>query len=151
MAEPNSDYRIASAAQAEGFEEKRPATSKGLVVGLALLALVFVGLLGTGIYFLMQPGAPTGTIRDVVIIVVAFEFMIIGLALVLLIVQLARLVNLLQNELRPIIDSASDAANTLRGTARFLSENLVSPVIKVNSAMAALRRGLGLLNLSRRK
>jgi hypothetical protein len=151
MADTNNDDRIARAAQAEGFEEKAPATSKGLVIGLALLAFVLLVSLGAGIYFLMQPGAPTETIRDVVIIVVAFEFMIIGLALVLLIVQLARLVNLLQNEVRPIIDSASDAANTLRGTARFLSENLVSPVIKVNSAMAALRRGLDLLNFSRRK
>lgn len=152
MAEPFSDdSTITRAVQAEGFEEQAPRPSKGLVFALAALALVLVALIGLGIYFLIQPGAPTETIRDVVIVIVAFEFMVIGLALVILIIQLARLVNLLQNELRPIIDSASEAANTLRGTARFLSQNLVSPVIKVNSAMAALRRGLDLLNFGRRK
>lgn len=147
----SEDSRIARAAQAEGFEEKKPSTPKGLIIGLALLAMVFVGLLGAAIFLLIQPGAPTETIRDVVIIIAAFEFMIIGLAMVILIVQLARLVNLLQNEVRPILDSASDAAYTLRGTARFLSANLVAPVVKVNSAMAALRRGFDLLNFGRRK
>lgn len=147
----SEDNRISRAAQAEGFEEKKPSTSKGFIIGLAVLGLLFVSLLGAAIYFLIQPGAPTETIRDVVIIIAAFEFMIIGLALVILVVQLARLVNLLQNEVRPILDSASDAVYTLRGTARFLSANLVAPVVKVNSAMAALRRGFDLLNFSRRK
>jgi hypothetical protein len=30
--------------------------------------------------------------------------------------------------------------NTLRGTTTFLSENLVEPVIKLNSTLAGLRR-----------
>lgn len=127
------------------------APSKGLIIGLVVLALLLVVGLGAAIYFLLQPGAPTETIRDVVIIVVAFEFMVIGLALVILLVQLARLVNLLQNEVRPIIDSASEAANTLRGTARFLSANLVAPVVKVNAAMAAARRALDMFNFGRRR
>ena len=152
MAESLSENgRLARAVQAEGLDSSTASPSRGLVIGLAVLALLFVGLIAAGVYFLIQPGAPTATVRDVIIIVVAFEFMIIGLALVLLIVQLARLVNLLQNELRPIIDSASEAAYTLRGTARFLSDNLVGPVVKVNSALAALRRAAGLLNFGRRK
>jgi hypothetical protein len=125
--------------------------SKGLIIGLAALAVLFVAALGIAVYYLLQPGAPTETIRDVVIILVAFEFMVIGLALVILLVQLARLVNLLQNEVRPIIDSANEAANTLRGTARFLSDNLVEPVVKVNAGLAAARRALDMLNFGRRR
>jgi hypothetical protein len=141
----------------DGFSRERIASgdsgapSKGLVIGLALLGLLLLAGFGAAVFFLLQPGAPTELIRDIVIIVVAFEFMIIGLALVILIVQLARLVNLLQNEVRPIIDSASEAAHTLRGTARFLSDNLVAPVVKVNAAMAAARRALDMLNFGRRK
>lgn len=146
----DDDQRIAMAAKTEGYGEKG-SPSKGIVIVLILLLVVIVGLLGAGIYFLSQPGAPTETIRDVIVIIVAFEFMIVGLAALILLVQLARLVNLIQNELRPIIDSASEAANTLRGTAQFLSKNLVSPVINVNSAMAAVRKGLELLNFRRRK
>lgn len=117
------------------------------VLGLLLLAGFVLALV-----YLLNAGPPlTETLRDVVIILVAFEFMVIGLALVILIVQLAKLVNLLQNEVRPILESTSEAAHTLRGTARFLSNNLVGPVMKANGAIAALRRAADLLNLGRRR
>ncbi|MCL4258437.1 MAG: hypothetical protein KJZ53_07910 [Anaerolineales bacterium] len=135
----------------EAYDGEAAGPSKGLVIGLGVLALLFIGALVAAVYFLLQPGAPTETIRDIVIILVAFEFMIIGLALVILLFQLAQLLNLLQNEVRPIIDSASEAANTLRGTARFLSDNLVEPVVKVNAGLAAARRALDMLNFGRRK
>ncbi|UYN91230.1 MAG: hypothetical protein KIT70_07665 [Anaerolineales bacterium] len=135
----------------EPYNGEPAGPSKGLLIGLGLLAVLFIGALAAAVYFLLQPGAPTETIRDIVIILVAFEFMIIGLALVILLFQLAQLLNLLQNEVRPIIDSASEAANTLRGTARFLSDNLVEPVVKVNAGLAAARRALDMLNFGRRK
>lgn len=131
--------------------DESQALPKGLIIGLVVLGLLMLAGLVAGVWFLLQPGTNTETIRDVVIIIVAFEFMVIGLALVILIVQLARLVNLLQNEVRPIIDSASEAAYTLRGTARFLSDNLVAPVVKVNAAMAAARRALDMFNFGRRR
>ncbi|HRN50347.1 MAG TPA: hypothetical protein PLC52_00070 [Anaerolineales bacterium] len=135
----------------EQFNGEGAGPSKGLIIGLGVLAVLFVAALVAAVYFLLQPGAPTETIRDIVIILVAFEFMVIGLALVILLIQLAQLLNLLQNEVRPIIDSASEAANTLRGTARFLSENLVEPVVKVNAGLAAARRALDMLTPGRRK
>lgn len=146
----SAETRITRAAEAEGFGSKKT-PSRGIVVGLLILILVLIGLVGTGIWFLMQPGAPTEMIRDIVIIIVAFEFMLVGLALVILIVQLANLLNLLQNEVRPILDSASEAANTLRGTARFLSDNLAGPVVKASGAVAALRRAAEMLNFFKRK
>jgi hypothetical protein len=110
--------------------------------------LLFAGIVFS-VWALLQPGAPTETLRDIFIIVLAVEFMVIGIALVILLVQLARLVNLLQNEVRPILDSANQAANTLRGTASFLSRNLVGPVMKANSVMAAVRRAADMFNFRR--
>jgi K+ transporter len=92
------------------------------------------------IYLLLQPGSPTGTIRDIFIIFMAFETLIIGAALVVLIIQVASLINLLQNEVKPILKATTETVNTLRGTTAFLSENLVEPVIKLNSSIAGLRR-----------
>ncbi len=116
----------------------------------ALIGLALLGGMGWAIWALLQPGAPTETIRDVFIIVLALEFMLVGVALVVLVVQLAKLVNMLQNEARPILDSANEAANTLRGTAQFLSDKMVSPVVKVNGAIAALRRAADMLNFGRK-
>jgi len=122
-----------------------------IVIGLVILGLVLLGVGVLAVIYLLQPGTPTETFRDIFIIVLALEFMVIGLALVILLVQLARLINLLQNEVRPILQSTSQAANTLRGTANFLSQNLVGPVLKVNSTIAALRRAADMLNFGRRK
>ncbi|MQC26542.1 MAG: hypothetical protein DWG76_03720 [Chloroflexi bacterium] len=116
---------------------------------VAFAVLLLAGLI-YAVIFLLQPGAPTETLRDIFIIVLVLEFMIIGLALVILLVQLARLINLIQNEVRPILESTSRAADTLRGTAAFLSQNLVGPVMKVNSTMAAVRRAADMLNFRRK-
>jgi hypothetical protein len=70
----------------------------------------------------------------------AFESLIIGAALVVLAIQIASLVNLLQNEVKPILKSTNETVNTLRGTTEFLSENMVEPVIKLNSYLAGLRK-----------
>jgi hypothetical protein len=118
----------------------------GIIAGIIL---VLAGI-GVAIYFLLQPGSPTATIRDIFIIFMAFESLIIGAALVVLIIQIASLINLLQNEVKPILQSTSETVNTLRGTTEFLSENLVEPVIKLNSSIAGLRRFFELFGIKRK-
>ncbi|MBE0671541.1 MAG: hypothetical protein IH588_13215 [Anaerolineales bacterium] len=125
-------------------QERRQKTLIASIIAGAVLILV---LLGTAIYFLMQPTAPTDRIRDIFIIVVALESLVIGVALIVLIVQLASLINLLQNEVRPILNATSETVNTLRGTAEFLGENVVEPVIKLNGYLAGLKRMLELLGV----
>lgn len=125
-------------------QERKQKTLIASIVGGVVLILV---LLGIAIYFLMQPTAPTDKIRDVFIIVVALESLIIGVALIVLIVQLASLINLLQNEVRPILNATNETVNTLRGTAEFLGENVVEPVIKLNGYLAGLKRMLELLGV----
>ncbi len=130
---------------AELREQER--RQKTLVVSIIAGVVLILVLLGVAIYFLMQPTAPTDKIRDVFIIVVALESLVIGVALIVLIVQLASLINLLQNEVRPILNATNETVNTLRGTAEFLGENLVEPVIKLNGYLAGLKRMLELLGI----
>jgi hypothetical protein len=127
--------------------ERKPKTIIAIVIAAVVLILA---LLGIAIYFLLQPGTPTDRIRDVFIIVVALETLVIGVALIVLIVQLASLINLLQNEVRPILHATSEAVNTLRGTADFLGESVIEPVIKLNSYLAGLTRMLELIGLKKK-
>lgn len=116
-----------------------------------LIAVLVVLLLGTAIFFLFRANpAVTTQIRDIFIIVLSLEFMILGAALVTLIIQLAKLINLLQNEVKPILDATTETVNTLKGTTSFLSENLVEPVIKLNGYMAGLKKALDLMNIFRK-
>ena len=119
-----------------------------IILASVITAIVFIlVLLGVAIFFLLQPGTPTDKIRDVFIIVLALESLIIGAALVVLIVQLASLINLIQNEVRPILNATSETVNTLRGTVEFLGENVVEPVVKLNGYLAGLRRMLELMGI----
>ena len=120
---------------------------KRLMTGVIVGAVVLIALLGVAIFFLLQPATPTDRIRDVFIIVVALESLVIGVALIVLIVQLASLINLLQNEVRPILKATSETVNNLRGTAEFLGENVVEPVVKLNGYLAGLFRMLELMGL----
>jgi hypothetical protein len=120
-----------------------------MVAVIAGVVVILVGL-GFAIYALLQPGTPTDRIRDIFIIVVAFESLVIGVALIVLLIQLASLINLLQNEVRPILRSADETINTLRGTAEFLGESVVEPVIKLNGYLASIQRVLELMGVKRK-
>lgn len=116
-----------------------------------LIAVVVVGLLVTGIVLLAtdDTGA-TPIVRDIFIILMALESIVIGAALVILVIQLASLINLLQNEIKPILKNTSDTVNTLKGTTAFLSDNLATPVIKINSSVAGFKKLLDLIGLFRK-
>lgn len=118
------------------IEEQK--SSLGLKIGLILGGLILLGLLITGLAFLLQPGTDTARVRDIFIIFLTLEFFVIGLALILLIIQVARLSHLLQNEVQPILESTRETARTLKGTTAFLSDHLVEPVIKLNEYLAGL-------------
>ena len=124
--------------------------TKTIIAGV--IAAVFVILIGVGfaIYALLQPNTPTDRIRDIFIIIVALETLVIGVALVVLLIQLASLINLLQNEVRPILQATNETINTLRGTAEFLGESVVEPVIKLNGYLASIQRVLELMGLKQK-
>jgi hypothetical protein len=126
---------------------RRQIAIAGAIVG----AIVFLALLVTVVIYLALPDTNTERIRDIMIIVMALEFMLLGVALLVLIVQLATLINLLQNEIIPIVESTNETANTLRGTTIFLSENLTEPVIKLNEYLAGITRLAALIGLTRRR
>lgn len=115
---------------------------------LLFLIILIIGVVLAVISMVNHPDQ-TETIRDIVIIFMAVESLIIGLTLIILIIQLAKLMALLQNEIRPILDSTNETLQTLRGTTTFLSNNLVKPVIKANSTFAAVRQALGLIGIGR--
>jgi hypothetical protein len=112
-------------------------------VGLLVILIAF------SLFYLLQPTTDTARIRDIFIIFLAIESLLIGLTLVVLMIQLAKLLNLLQNEIRPIVESTNETVSNLRGTTTFLSDNLVEPVIKVNEFTAGFRQLIAVIGLTR--
>ena len=124
-----------------------PTKSKAVIWVVAAVILVLAGLAAGTIFLLRSDVGTTSHIRDIFIIFMALESFIVGLALIVLVVQLATLINLLQNEIKPILNSTNETVNTLRGTATFLSDNIAEPVIKLNESVAVIRKLMDFLKV----
>lgn len=110
--------------------------SLAVLVGLFFLLLV---LAIVGAVTNVEAFGPTiQVIRDIVLIFLALEGILIVLALVILIAQVARLVNLLQNEVQPVLTNTQETVQHARGTVEFVSENISEPVIKTTAFVAGV-------------
>lgn len=79
--------------------------------------------------------------RDVAIIVLCIESLIIGGLLIVLVLQLRHLIHLLQEELRPILASLQETVGTVRGTTTIVSDYVVTPVARLASLWEGIREG----------
>jgi hypothetical protein len=90
-------------------------------------------------------------VRDLAIVLLALETIVIGILLALMLLQLRKLVSLLRDEVKPMLEEANRTVNTVHGTASFLSKTLVEPVIKVSSFSTGTLQALRSLLFIRRK
>jgi hypothetical protein len=145
--QPNITVPPVSPAPSDAEAGLTESQRRGIVIrAVVVIVLLVVGAVAAAIWLVQNP-AQAASVRDVFIIFMALEFMLVGVALVVLMVQVAILTNMLQHEIKPILESTTETLNTVRGTTAFLSENLVDPVIKLNAALAALSQVLDTLNV----
>lgn len=115
-----------------------------LVIGItiALIVLLLAILIGGTIFALTGSEETLRRIRDWSIVLVAVLSIVMGIALVTLLYQVTMLTLLLRDEIKPLLESVNDTMNTVRGTAAFMSDNVVQPTIQVASTFAGVRRAL---------
>lgn len=125
-------------------ESKRGATI-AIIVAVVLVIAIIAGI----VVLSLQDGGTVTKVRDLFIILMALMTFVIGLALVILMVQIADLTNLLKNEIKPIMHSTTDTVNTLKGTVRFMSDNLTEPVIRFNQSLAGIKKIVQLIRFKK--
>ncbi|GAP41309.1 hypothetical protein ATC1_131294 [Flexilinea flocculi] len=110
--------------------------------GKKFTIFIFLLLIAAGIvYFLTISSVQTITkIRDLSIILFVFESIIICFFLIILIIQFSILINLIQNEIKPILKTTKETVNHIKGTVEFLGDNMVEPVIQTNSKIAGFTK-----------
>ena len=86
-----------------------------------------------------------GTARDIAIVFLAVESIVIGILLAVLVIQVIRLVKLLREEVVPILHATQETASTVRGTATFVSDRVIQPVVRVSSYTAGVRQAVNVL------
>ena len=110
----------------------------GVVVALVLAVLMVLGV----VWLASTQGAKMEALRDIMIIVLALESCVFGIVLMLLLLMMIRLVNMLEFEIKPILEKTNETLGTVRGTTTFVSDHVVQPVTKATSYMAGLRSGV---------
>lgn len=84
-------------------------------------------------------------IRDIAVIVLALVSIIVGMLMVLLILEIRNLVNALQRDVKPILDSVNETASTVKGTTNFVSEQVVRPIANAVGTAAGARHAFAAL------
>ena len=114
---------------------------KTAIIVVSILAVFLIASVTFGIYKLSSAEPQqVSNIRDIFIIVLAFESLVIGAALVILIIQLALLSNMIQHEVRPILNASKDTIQTVKGTSKFISDKAITPIISVAGLLAGGRK-----------
>ena len=118
-------------------EEQAAKKTQMIIIGVAVAFLV---LLVVAVVLMARFPAATVVVRDIAIVFVAVTTFLIGLAMILLIFQIQVLIQVLRDEIQPLLRSVTDTASTVRGTTEFVSHNMVSPIIKAAGFTAGVRR-----------
>ena len=84
-------------------------------------------------------------VPDIAIIILAIESLIVGGLLIVLILYVIQLTRILRNEVMPILHSADETVRTVRGTTVFVSENLVTPMVRASGFVSGVMQALRIL------
>ena len=103
-------------------------------IGIAIIAVLI--LLG---FAAMIAAGVIDEVRDIVIILLAVESLIIGGVTLFLLYQMIMLLTLIREELIPLIRSAQDTVNSARGTTVYVSRKIVVPSAKAATTVARLQ------------
>jgi hypothetical protein len=146
---PATEPEVSPEAQSPAEQRAR----RWFIVGASIAGLLLIGLVVLMVFLSIRayqatmndvgpsPGSVVvGLLRDAAIIFVAFETLIIGLLLIILTLQIQSLTVLLRDEIRPMLEAANETMRTVRGTTRFVSHSVVSPVMKWSGYLAGARR-----------
>jgi hypothetical protein len=122
---------------------------KKFQVALGGILVVVIVLLVVMCYLLFTHDEATAIIRDISVIILALESIVVMLLLGVVIGMLWWLIQTLEKKITPILDATNEAVNnvsetvnTVRGTATFVSDTVVSPVIKVVSYASGVKRAI---------
>jgi len=108
----------------------------------------------------MAPLLSLADIRDIIVIIygilgiVLFAILaVVAVAVFFMLKGLLHTVSeMLDESVKPTLESVKNAAETVRGTTEFVGKTAVTPIIRTYGAFAGVRKGLGVLtSLSGRK
>ncbi len=116
-----------------------------VVLGTIGFILVFLAIAAVTLYLAYKFPAEIEAIRDIFIIALALQSCVFAVILVIMLLMIVRLVNMLEFEIKPILERTNETVGMVRGTTTFVSKNVVSPVTRASAYAAGARRAIKVL------
>ncbi len=110
----------------------------GILGGLG--ALLILGLIIFGLYQLGDSDqSALERLRDIAVIFVVLLFLLVVVLLAAIAAALGFLVLQIKDRVIPLLEELTGAAKRLRGTANFMTEEAVKPIVGIASSYAKMR------------
>jgi hypothetical protein len=117
-------------------EAERQMRRRMVLIGIGIAVIAVLVLLG---FAAMIAAGVIDEVRDILIILLATESLVIGGVTLFLLYQMIMLVTLLREELIPLIQSAQETVNSARGTTVYVSRKIIVPSAKAATTVARLQ------------
>ena len=123
----------------------KPVNRQPLIIGGLFALLLTLVLAGLGVWMFFNP-VEAAVLRDIFIVFLGFGVFVAILLLIVLVIissylviKVNDLVQLLDREIRPVLNKLLQTSSTVQGTTTFLSDHAVRPVISAASTVAGVR------------
>ncbi|NHZ71606.1 MAG: hypothetical protein GWP17_00765 [Aquificales bacterium] len=116
--------------------------TKYVVIGVITAVVISIVSIAFIMYMAANYAFEMAALRDIMIIALALESCIFGIALMILLVMVIRLVNMLEFEIKPILERTNETIGMVRGTTVFMGDNVVKPLTSASSYIAGIRKGI---------
>ena len=129
-------------AEMNGYEGEQDGGSRWKLWGLlgGIGTLIVVGLIIFGLYQLGDDDqSALERLRDIAVIFIVLLFLLVVVLLAAITAALAYLVFQIKDRVIPLMEELTGTARRLRGTASFVSEEAVKPIVTVASNYAKAR------------
>jgi cytochrome b subunit of formate dehydrogenase len=113
--------------------------AKKMIFIVSIAVLVIVALLVVAGFFLYSRPQATTFLRDIAVIILAFETLVVIFFLGVVTVLLIYVILTLEREIKPVLNATSETVHTVRGTTTFVSDTVVSPIMKAASIVGAVK------------
>jgi len=128
------------------IEEKKPLVPRWAVIaGVVLAFVLLIGFIVLMVWLAGRFPDQVEVIRDIFIIVFAAAACSTVVVLLMLLVAVIRLINMLEFEIKPILEKTNETISMVQGTTTFVSANVVKPAINISSYISGVRRSLRIL------
>jgi len=127
--------------EVENRSRRGPSTAV-LILIASVVILLLIGFVAFTIWLAQTQATTIAAVRDILIIALALESCIFGVVILLLLLMVIRLVNMLEFEIKPILEKTNETVSTLKGTTNFVSQNVVQPAIRTSSQIAGVRQAI---------